>query len=283
MSTSVSTSLPPAREEFARSAVSWGAILAGAAVALAVVLVLVTLGAGFGLASISPWPNAGAAATSFAVTTGIGLIVVHWVSSASGGYIAGRLRARSTGQHGHEVFFRDTAHGFLTWAVATLVGGLLLTSAVSSAVGSGARLAATSAGATAGALSQAAANGTAYDVDTLFRADRADAPPTPPASTAEASRILANGMVAGDIPAADRDYLAQLVAARTGLAQPDARKRVDDVVAREKAAVVEAKQTADAARKAGSALAFFTALAMLIGAFIACVAAAYGGSLRDET
>jgi hypothetical protein len=122
----------------------------------------------------------------------------------------------------------------------------------------------------------------AYDVDSLFRSDRPDANANPQASNAEASGILASGLATGDVPAADRTYLAQMVAAHTGLSQPDAQKRVDDVIAKEQAAVVKAKQAAEAARKAASEVAIFTALAMLIGAFIASAAAAYGGSIRDE-
>jgi hypothetical protein len=84
------------------------------------------------------------------------------------------------------------------------------------------------------------------------------------------------------MPAADRTYVAQLVAARTGISQADAEKRVDEVIARGKAAEVKVKQAADAARKATAEFAIFTALSMLIGAFIASAAAAYGGSVRDE-
>ena len=80
----------------------------------------------------------------------------------------------------------------------------------------------------------------------------------------------------------DKNYLVDQVAARTGLSHDDALKRVDDVIAQEKAAETKARQVADAARKSASAVSIFTALSMLIGAFIACCAAAHGGSLRDE-
>jgi hypothetical protein len=98
----------------------------------------------------------------------------------------------------------------------------------------------------------------------------------------EATRILAKGLASGDVPAADRTYLAQLVAAHTGLAEPDAQKRVDDIIAAEKTAAAEAKKAADAARKAATALSIFTALSMAIGAFCASAAAALGGRQRDE-
>ncbi len=270
------------------SAVSWAAIAAGTVVALSIALLLVTLGTGFGLASLSPWQAAGPSPTAFGIATGIGLIVVHWVSSATGGYITGRLRKRWVGVHTHEIFFRDTAHGFVTWAVATLIGAIFLASAVSSIVSGGAHAAATAASGVAQgagqAATQASSSTSAYDVDSLFRSDHpdTDTASSPQTANAQASRILATGVTDGDVSAADRGYLAQMVSAQTGIAQDEARKRVDDVIAREKAGVAKAKQEADAARKAGAEFAIFTALAMLIGAFVASAAAAFGGSLRDE-
>ena len=121
-----------------------------------------------------------------------------------------------------------------------------------------------------------------YDVDSLFRSDHPDPAASPRETNAQVTRILASGLANGDLPAADRTYLAQLVAARTGISQADAEKRVDEVIARERAGEVKAKQAADAARKAAAEFAIFAALSMVIGAFIATAAAAYGGSMRDE-
>jgi hypothetical protein len=271
--------------ESSHSAVSWPAILAGAFVATAVTFVLVVLATGFGFAAISPWDNVGASAKTFAISTGIGLIVVQWIGSASGGFITGRLRSKWVGVHTHEVFFRDTAHGFVMWALATVVGGMLLASATTSLIGGGANAAATVAeGAAQGAgsvASQAVSSVSGYDLDSLFRSDKPDAANAQQA-TAQASRILATGLANGDVPAGDRTYLAQLIANQTGISQPDAQKRVDDTIARAKAAEQQAKQAADTARKAAAEFAIFTALSLLIGAFIASAAAAYGGSLRDE-
>src|SRR5580658_684017 len=97
------------------SAVSWTAILAGAVVAIAVTLILFTLGSGVGFAAASPWADGARTAAHIGVFAGIWLIVVQWIASAMGGYLTGRLRTRWAGTHTHEVFFRDTAHGFLTW------------------------------------------------------------------------------------------------------------------------------------------------------------------------
>jgi hypothetical protein len=269
--------------ESSYSAVSWAAIFSGALVAIATALVLVSLAAGLGLTSISAWPNVGASATTFTIGAGIGLIVVQWVSSGVGGYITGRLRTKWVGVHTHEVFFRDTAHGFLSWALATVVGTMFLASAASSAIGGGVHAAATIAGGSAQGAAQAAASSVSpYDVDTLFRSDKADPAASPQVVATQASRILATGISNGDVSPSDRTYLAQLVAARTGIPQADAEKRVDDAIARVKAAEIKARQVADTARKAAAQFAIFTALALVIGAFIASAAAAYGGSLRDE-
>ena len=125
----------------AKSAASWPGIIAGAFVAAACTVFLVSLGSGIGFASISPWPDRGASATSFAVTTAIWLIVTQWVSAALGGYIAGRLRTRWIGTHPHEVFFRDTAHGLITWSVATVLVVAVGAGAFRSAAGTAAHVA----------------------------------------------------------------------------------------------------------------------------------------------
>jgi hypothetical protein len=77
-----------------------------------------------------------------------------------------------------------------------------------------------------------------------------------------------------DLSTADKAYVAQVVAARTGLSREDADKRVNDVI-------VEAKTAADAARKGAAKLSFWLTAAMLFGAFAAGLAAVEGGSLRD--
>jgi hypothetical protein len=265
--------------EASSSAVSWAAIIAGAFAALSLTVVLTSLGTGLGLTTISAWPNSGASATTFTISAGIGLIVVQWLSSALGGFITGRLRTKWTGVHTHEVFFRDTAHGFLSWALTTIVGTALLAAATSSVVGGGMRAASTVAGG-AGQAATSAISG--YSVDSLFRSDRIDASTSNQEVAAQASRILANGIRSGDVPAGDRTYLAQLVAAKTGIPQAGAQKRVDDTIATTKEAETKARQTVDAARKATATFAIFAALSLMIGAFVACAAAAFGGNVRDE-
>jgi hypothetical protein len=257
--------------EAGMAAVSWPSIIAGTMVAAATSLILLALGSGIGLASISPWPGSGASATTFTVMTAIWLIVVQWVASGLGGYITGRLRTKWVSTHTHEVFFRDTAHGLLMWALATVLGTVLMASAVSSAMGPGVRAAGT---ATAGGVNAAASAVNPYDVDTLFRSSHPDASAAAANAGAEATRILGKALAAGDMPAADRIYLAQLIAARTGVSQEEAQQRVSAVT-------TQARAAADTARKAGAMTSIYIALSMLIGAFVAGVAAAMGGRVRD--
>ena len=279
--------------EASTSGVAWPAIIGGALAAAALSLILLALGSGLGLASVSPWSNFGASATTFTVMTAVWLIVVQWLASGLGGYLTGRLRTKWVGLHTHEVFFRDTANGFLTWAAASVIGVVLLASAASSVVsGAATMMAGVASGAAAGAsqgVTQAAtqsggtrADPTAYFIDNLYRTAHPSANASDGDVRAQSTRILLNGMLNGDVPAPDRTYLAQLVSAHTDLSQADAEKRVDEVIAQEKAVEVKARQTADAARKAGAYLSIFTVLSMLVGAFIACVAAALGGQQRDD-
>src|SRR5882724_4009768 len=153
------------------SAVSWPAIFGGALVAAASSLVLLALGSGFGLASVSPWRDVGASATTVAWMTAAWLIVTQWLSSGLGGYVAGRLRTKWANLHTHEVFFRDTAHGFITWAVGTILVAGLLASAVTAAISGGVHAAATVAsGAAQGAgTPQVGSTLATYDMDLLFR------------------------------------------------------------------------------------------------------------------
>jgi hypothetical protein len=277
--------------EGSTSGVAWPAIIGGALAAAALTLILLALGAGFGLSTVSPWSSSAASAKTFAIMTAVWLIVTQWLASGLGGYLTGRLRTKWAGLHTHEVFFRDTANGFLTWATASVIGVAFLASAASTVVSGAANMVAGVASGAASGAGQAAsqvatgsggtsADPTAYFVDSLFRTDRpADASDSD--TRTQTTRILLHGMRNGDLSAPDKAYLAQLVAARTGLSPADAEKRVDEVLAQEKAAEQEVRQSADTARKAGMYLSIFTAVSMLVGAFIACTAAAIGGRQRD--
>jgi hypothetical protein len=273
--------------ESAVSAVSWPAIIAGAFATAAVALILLALGSGLGFASVSPWYGSNPSATTFGVVAAIWLIVVQWISAGFGGYVTGRLRTKWVGVQTDEVYFRDTVHGFLAWAVAAVIMAAALSSIATSVVGGAARGAGSLVtAAVQGAGTAAAQSGgldpMGYVVDTLFRSDRTDTNSTPEEVRAETTRIILSGLRNGDVPAADRTYLAQLVAARTGISQADAEKRVNEAVAKAKDVELKARQAADTARKVAATAAFFTAFAMLVGAFIAAVAAVIAGHQRDD-
>jgi hypothetical protein len=265
-----------------RSAASWGAIVAGAFVAASVSLFLLSLGTGLGFASVSPWPGHGVNAMTFALTTAIWLIVMQWVSAGLGGYIAGRLRTRWIGTHTHEVFFRDTAHGLVTWALATVVVASVLASSVSSLIGGGVHATSTAAASGVDIMPVSGASPAAsYNIDKLFRAS-GDSSAGNSDYRGEATHIVTNAVMSGSLLPADRTYLASLIAQKTGVSQEEAQKRVDDATASALDAQTKAKEAANAARKVAAEAAIFTALSMLIGAFIASVSAALGGRLRDE-
>jgi hypothetical protein len=259
-----------ATPELGKSAASWPAIIAGAFVAASVSLVLLALGAGLGFASVPPWPMHGVSVTALAVGTAVWFIVMQWVSSAFGGYIAGRLRTRWLGTHPYEVFFRDTAHGLITWAVATVLVTATLATTLFGVVGGGAHAAAS-----------AIDTVDAYAVDKLFRHAGGEAQ-TAGQAREEANHIVANAGAAGSVSDTDRRYLTELVAARAGVPVTEAQQRVNEFVAGALDARLKAQAAAAAAAKAATQVAIYTALSMLVGAFIASVSAAVGGRLRDE-
>lgn len=275
------------------SGVSWGAIFAGAAAAAALSLILVLLGFGLGFSAVSPWANEGVSAKGLGISTIVWLAFTQIIASGLGGYIAGRLRVKWANMHGDEVYFRDTAHGFLAWCVATLVTATLVVGSVSGMVRGGVQAGASVAGGAASTLTQAA--GTAagntdsdrygYFVDSLFRDDR-PAAAGDDAARATVTRIFVRSLSNdGQLAAEDRTYLVQLVAQRTNLTQADAERRVDEVFAKAHKAVEDArlaaKQAAATAAKVASMTALWMFVALLIGAFFASFAATFGGRRRD--
>lgn len=249
-----------------RSGLSWSAAFGGAAVATAVTVMLLALGAGIGLGAISPKTTGNPSVATFTALAAIWLIIVQWISSGLGGYVAGRLRPRWPGLHTAETSFRDTATGLVAWSLATIV----VVGVIASGVGGVGR-----------ALSGAgAAAPSDYLLSTLFR------PSTPMIagdprllanqylSRQEASAVLVNAGPGVKLSPADHDYLVQLVAARTGISTADATQRVDEVVTQD-------RDAANAARKAASGFSLYSFFSMLVGAFIASVAASIGGRQRD--
>ena len=281
-------------DDESNSGVSWPAIFAGAAAAAALSLILVVLGVGLGFSVASPWTTtrdvvatAGAAALAWLAFTQI-------AASALGGYLAGRLRVRWVNVHRDEVWFRDTAHGLLAWAVASLVTAAFLGSVIGGVAAGGVRMVATAAAVATAADRQGGEPATrmdaspmAYYVDSLFRSDTPQAADPNEAQTrAEAGRIFANDMRIGTMSGADVRYLGQVVSRRTGLAPADAEKRVADVFTQASTTIANArnatKQAADEARRAAAYSALWMFVALLAGAFFASLSALAGGRQRDQ-
>ncbi|WP_233849632.1 hypothetical protein [Paraburkholderia sp. HD33-4] len=285
--------------EGSASAVTWSAIIAGAAATAAFSLILLTLGSGLGLASISPWAPPGENATRFGFAAVIWICVTQILTSGLGGYLAGRLRKRWISLHVDETYFRDTAHGFLSWAVATLVTAALLTSAISGLFHTGTQVVAAGSNAGIGTTSiergNAAAAGNAwpigYFVDSLFRQPAASAVTgsvTQSESRAndEVLHIFLNSVAYGDrLSADDSRYVGQLVARRTGLSQDAAQARVDTTYALLQQKLYDlkaaAKDAAEKARKAAVYAPLWLFVSLLMGAFSASLMATFGGRQRD--
>ncbi len=297
------------------SAIAWNAVIAGAVASAALSLILMILGTGLGLSSVSPWVNEGVSAKTFGISSILWITLTSIVAAGFGGYLAGRLRTRWLSVDTDEVHFRDTAHGFLSWAVATLITVTLLTSAITSIVKGGLQTGAAAIGGianTAAVGAMAAGSEMAkspddnesmnYFLDALFRTDMSATPmadsmttepsarnTAPPQNAAEANmevtRIFANGLAMQSLPPEDLRYVGQVVAQRTGLSQQEAEKRVNDtyvtIQSKMQQAEQVAKTAADQARKASSYAALWLFISLLIGAFTASLMATYGGRQRD--
>jgi hypothetical protein len=293
------------------SAISWSAILLGAVAAAVLSVILFLLGTGLGLSSISPWSHDGVTATTFGIAAIVWITVTQAIASGLGGYLTGRLRVKWVDTDPDEVYFRDTAHGFLAWGVATLATATLVTSIVGSVVDSGVQATASLAGGAASAGVVAAAHGvdgdtdasntSGYFVDALFRPNPTGASAQDtgnannnnrnpvanpqPIPTDEVTRIFANAVANGSLSSEDSAYLTQLVAQRTGLTQQEAEARVKEIYStlegKLKEAETKAREAADKARKASIGITLWLFVSLLIGAFSASLAATWGGRCRD--
>ncbi|MFD4837704.1 hypothetical protein ACFWP0_09360 [Achromobacter sp. NPDC058515] len=284
--------VPP--RESAISAVSWAAVFAGAVIAAALSLALFAGGTGLGFLSVSPWGDEGMSAPAIGIGIIAWMLFTQIVAYGIGGYVAGRLRTKWVDVHSDEIYFRDTAHGFLVWALSAVVSAALVGSAIASlasgaakagasvVAGAGTAVTATAAaGASGGGMEQA----TDYFTDTLLRAEQPDFDDDPDAARAEVGRIVAMSLTRGDMTQEDRDYVVKVVAAQTGLEPAVAQRRVEQAIQNAKKAAEDAKQkakeAADTARKAAAAFALWGFASMLIGAFVASLAATWGGRSRD--
>lgn len=300
----VATPLAATQHGFLREAVSWGAIVAGAVGMAAFALILLTLGTGLGLSSLSPWPGSGAHAKTFGAAVVIWIFVSQIMSSGLGGYLAGRLRRHWPSISGDETHFRDTAHGFLAWALATLLMAGLLASAASG-IGRTAAVAAAESGVHTAAGLGGVDRGNAqtawqtwpmgYLIDGMLRpvaGASAPAETRPEQALAsvtqkqEIARIFLNSLPSGAaLSPEDTHYVSQVVAQQTGLSPADAQARVTTTYARlqDKMNAIEtaARAAADEARKATIHATLWLFVSLLMGAFAASYMATVGGRLRE--
>jgi hypothetical protein len=251
------------------SYIQWTPAIAGALAAAALAFVLHSFAAAIGLAVSSTAPTWRDASLALQLLSGLYLVFVAIVAFGVGGYIAGRMRTPIEASV-DEIEFRDGTHGLLVWAIAMVISVLMASAAAQSLT----RLAAPAGGPVGSAQSVAGENMIAFDLDRLFRADKR--PPNADLTYArsEAARILLTTASHRGIQSDDRAYLVRLTAANTGLAAPEAEKRVDTII-------TQARDSIRKARRAGVILAFMAGAAALLGAAVAWFAAGAGGRERD--
>lgn len=286
-------------EVASHAGVSWRAVLAGAVGAAALSLILILLGVGLGFSVVSPWSDSGASAQALGISAILWLALTQIAAAGLGGYLAGRLRLRWGDLRHDEVFFRDTAHGFLAWSVATLLTAALVLGSAGSVVSGGAKAGAAggAAGLVGGGIAMADEGALDYYVDALFRTEGEpaatdDDTPRPAGSDeqvrTEVLRIFLTAVTGEQrqISDDDRRYLSRVVAQYTGLTPDEAERRVQQGFDRASEAIetaeAAARSAADEARKVAAWSSLWMFVALLCGAFVASLAATFGGRQRDS-
>jgi hypothetical protein len=243
------------------SYIHWGPGIAGAIVAAATSFVLMSFASAVGLMVASPSPTWRDASVWLALLSGFWILVVAVGSFALGGYIAGRVRSTWKASS-DEVEFRDGVHGLIAWALGVMLGAALLAvTAITFAAGN----AASPPRDTAGAPSFLA-----FELDRLFRPEAAG-----PELRGEAARIIMRGLGRTELPAGDRAQLVRITSSVSGLAAPEAERRVGQVL-------TDARNAASQARKSAVILGFSLAAALAAAAAAAWIAAGVGGKHRDD-
>lgn len=275
-----------------RSAVSWGAVIAGAVIAAALAATLITGGAGLGLLAVSPWQDDGASGVAVTIGTIVWLLFSHIIAYGVAGYVAGRLRTKWSDAMQDEIFFRDTAHGFLVWALSFVVSlflmGSMAASLISGTAQAGASLAGAGAGAVAASAGQAMDDESGFSIeyfsDSLLRPEQpgmAD----PRDVNREVALIFGRSLAQGELSDADEAYLISVISQRAGISEAQARERLNQVTLQARQAGDEIEQTArevaDTARKAAATFSLWAFASLLIGAFVASFMATVGGRARD--
>lgn len=245
--------------------VDWGAIAAGVFIALAISSVFLAFGSAIGLSLTSFHAGQSAPVVGIVIAAGLWLLWVQISSFIGGAYVAGRMRRRIGDAKAHEVEMRDGAHGLIVWAVNIVIGAVLASWITIAGVG--------------GAISTASNSGTLdYYADRLMRSDAVAGTTAVSADTqynAQIGRILGKNLAARTFDDTDKSYVVREISSRTGLAEADAQKRLDDTV-------TTLKAQAETARRFAVLLAFMTAASLLISGAAAWWAATTGGKHRNE-
>jgi len=247
--------------------IHWPAIFGGALAATAVSFILYTFAAGLGLAVASPTPSWRDGSVALGLLSGLYILFTTVASFGFGGYVTGLLRSPLSSGGEHE--FRDGVHGLLMWALAVALGAFL--AAVAAAA-----LASRTAPAAMVPNTTTGEPIIAYDLDRLFRSDKPVLAAEMSYSRSEASRIALAASGRPGMRPEDRTHLARVVAGRTGVAGGDAEKRVDEFIGASSSAIKKARRSA-------ILVAFMTAAGLFLGAAVAWVGSAMGGSHRDGT
>jgi hypothetical protein len=251
--------------------IQWSAIIAGAIGASALAFVLHTFAGAIGVSLSSTAPTWRDASVALVLLSGLYLVLTALASYSFGAYLAARLRAPVAGAT-DDTEFRDGMHGLIVWALATLLTGLIVLATVQALT----RLAAPSGAVNGPSTSVAGENLIAYDLDRLFRSERrpqgAEGNMNYP--RAEAARILLTASSHRGMQPDDRTYLIRLVTAMTGLAPPEAERRVDQIIA-------QAKENISRARRTAVILGFMIGAATLLGAAAAWYVSIAAGRHRD--
>ncbi len=247
------------------SYVEWSAIFAGAIVASAIIVLMTAFGSAIGLSLVSPYH--GSSPVIFYIALALWFTWITVSSFVAGGYVTGRMRRPVDGATIHEVHVRDGVHGLVVWAVAVAIGTSLATLSIasavttlslSSAVKGGADLAKSGASSMSSGVASVA-DPLGYSVDNLLRpnesASAGKGGTAADTSPREAASILAMGGTNGSLSNDDRIHIARVVAARAGLTQTDADKRVDAIFAQVRTAADKIRDANETARKAGIILA----------------------------
>lgn len=268
----------------------WSAILVGAVIAAAILLGLMFFGSAVGMSAVSPWSSRTTAASVGVIAIAF-LAIAHFLSGGIGGYIAARMRGGDVGQPTDERSYSDGLHGLGVWATTTVasavLGAIVAIATASAALNAGGQVAAAAVPAVVQGIGQSVPT-VEYWADQALRGNPeqlAGAQQGERNYGAEIGRIIGTGLAAGEIPPADRDYLARVVAGRTGLSPTDARQRVDTLIQQAQIATAKAaasaKEAANAARKATAAAAFWATLVLFLTAACAWFGAVMGGRHRD--